>query len=357
MAEKITTTIGKMFYLSEFHIKRQTQREFFFSNGSSIICETTGDTGENIRGYTADVIILEEAGSIKDSIFHSVILPMGATTNAKVIKIGTPRGMNHFYESFRSGEYNVHQITWKEAVNEGIISQSYVDEVRSQVPLQQFQTEMEAMFIADEDAYFNYELVDKCVSEISEINSPAEDKEYFLGADIARLGQDSTCMMIMEKGTPNKIVKIIDIPKSTLDYIIDKINQLYDTWNFSKIYIDETGLGAGVKDVLAKSHNPLKPQIGFKKHNVLISDKIIGTRFTLQSKIDIFSNLKVMMEQGLIKYPKNSKLISQLKDFRYETTESGNVKLHHSEYGHDDFCDALALVAQGNKVGGYIVDW
>lgn len=359
IAEKITNTIAQMFVTSDFYIKRQTQREFYFSNGSSIICDTTGDTGENLRGYTAHAIILEEAGSIKDSIVHSVILPMGATTSAKVIKIGTPRGMNHFYESFRGGEYKLHQIAWKTAVEQGIVKQSYVDEVRAQVPVTQFQTEMEAMFIADEDAYFGYDLVDSCAKDVYQKDKPKPGVSYYLGADIARMGQDSTCMMVMEKepNEPCKIVKIIDIPKATLDFIIDKINIMDKTWHFKKIYIDETGLGAGVKDVLARSHNPLKQTPGVRAPAVAIADKVIGVTFTIKSKLDIFSNLKVLMEQKELIFPKNHKLVTQLRDFRYETTDGGAVKLHHSEYGHDDYCDALALAAQGAKQGGYIVDW
>lgn len=358
MAEKIQMTLAKMPYWRDFHVDRRTAREFYFSNGSAIICETVGDSGETIRGYTADVIILEEAGSIKDSIVHSVILPMGATNNADIIKIGTPRGMNHFYESSKSGDYVLHRIGWKEAVDEGIIQLSYVEEMKANLPSDRFRTEMEAEFIADEDAYFGYELIDKCVKPIIEEDKAGENAEYFLGADIARMGQDSTCLIILKRDADaNKVVKIIDIPKSTLDYVIDKINELHELFEFTNIFVDETGLGAGVRDMLARTHNPLRPAPPGKYKASKIFDRVVGIRFTIQSKIDIYSNLKVMMEQGKIQYPHNTKLISQLRDFRYETTIAGNVKLHHSEYGFDDYCDALALAAQGAKETGFVMDF
>jgi phage terminase large subunit-like protein len=358
MAEKIGLTIAKMPYHSEFHIDRQTQREFYFSNGSAIICETVGDSGETIRGYTADVIILEEAGSIKDSIVHSVILPMGATKDADIIKIGTPRGMNHFFESSKNSDYKIHRIGWKQAVEEGIVKVSYVEEMKANLPSDRFRTEMEAEFIADEDAYFGYDLIEKCVKPIPEESTAQPNAEYYLGADIARMGKDSTCFIIMKKTDEgNMVVKIVDIPKCTLDYVIDKINQLHNSFNFSRIFIDETGLGAGVRDVLARSHNPARAlppgRYGLSK----IYDVIVGVKFTVQSKIDIYSNLKVLMEQGKLSYPHNSKLISQLRDFRYELTANDNVKLHHSEYGFDDYCDALALAAQGDKDAGFVMDF
>lgn len=358
LAEKIKHTVARMITSSRnASVKHETMREFYFKNGSTIKCETTGDSGETIRGYTADTIILEEAGSIKDSIIHSVIMPMGATTDATIIKIGTPRGMNHFYESSQDPDYVVHQISWREAVEQGIISREYVEGLRKNLPRDRFETEMEAQFIPDEDAYFGYDLVQACVENIEQVENRSSEekaKNYYLGADIARMGQDSTCLMILRRDDDkNRIVKIVDIPKATLDYIIQLIIELHQRFRFEKMFIDETGLGAGVRDVLARQYNIYRSRNPATQHrDFSISDTVIGIKFTIQSKIDIFSKLKVMMEQDRIAYPKNEKLIAQLRDFRYETTVGGNVKLHHSEYGHDDYVDALALAAQGPMIGG-----
>lgn len=358
IALKITNTIKKMPYYSHFHIIRQTHREFYFSNGGSIICETTGDTGQTILGYTAGAIIMEEAGSIKDSIVHSSILPMGATTNPPIIKIGTPKGMNHFYESYKDERYNVFQITWEEGVRDGIVQQEYVDQMRSTLPADMFRVEMNAEFLADQDAYFGYDLIEACTGNVEMIEK-SRGKYYYLGADIARFGSDSTCLMVVEKdGNTNKVVKIVDIPKSTLDYVIDKIEQLHDVFSFTRIFIDETGLGSGVRDVLARKYNIWKKDALTRADNTFQqNDLIIGVKFTIQSKIDIYSKLKVLMEQGKLMYPKNPKLIAQLRDFRFEITDSGNVKLHHSEYGQDDYCDALALSVWGIQTGGAIIDF
>ena len=49
------------------------------------------------------------------------------------------------------------------------------------------------------------------------------------------------------------------------------------------------------------------------------------------------------MGQGRIKFPNHKKLLYQLADLRYEIVSSGDLKIHHSEKGHDDYPDALAL--------------
>lgn len=144
------------------------------------------------------------------------------------------------------------------------------------------------------------------------------------------------------------MVFIKEIPKNTMDEAIDYIKYLHNRFKFQKIICDSTGLGAGVSDVLSRDLNPPKTlkQDTYKTPHDSV-DIVIGVTFTQKNKMDIFSNLKLLMEQGKLLIPNHKKLIFQLKDFRYETTESGNLKLHHGEGNRDDFCDALACAAHG----------
>lgn len=350
IADKIRNTIAKMPQLSYFYVKRASQREFEFSNGSRIICETTGDSGETIRGYTAHCIILEEAGSIKDSIIQEVILPMGSTTDADIIKIGTPRGKNHFFESSKDPNYAVHQYNYEYAIRAGLITREYVEEMRRTLPEISFRTELGAEFIEDQDAYFSYELIDSVTDNSLQwqIYTPIAGATYFIGADIARLGQDSTCITTIElMNRKARVVQIVDLSKNKLDVVIDRLNELIVYYNPKRVFVDETGLGAGVSDILTKKWNIPKLQQGNQiskfPHNYEYSDRVIGVKFTIQSKLDMYSNLKVAMQNKVLSIPNNPKLIAQLRDFRYELTENMNVKLHHSEYGFDDYCDSLAL--------------
>lgn len=174
---------------------------------------------------------------------------------------------------------------------------------------------------------------------------------YILGADLARMGQDSSCYIIIEEGdddNPHKVVFCKEVAKNTMDQAIDYILFLHNKFKFKKIICDSTGLGAGVVDVLAKQLNTPKDKSQHNYSQKYVShDIVVGLTFTVRTKEDIFSNLKLLMEQGQLKIPDHKKLIFQLKDFRYETTPAGNIKLHHSEGGHDDLVDALACAAHG----------
>lgn len=143
-----------------------TQRQALMKNGCRISAFPCGDTGDNIRGMTGNVVILEESAFIKDSIINQVITPMVAATNGKIIKISTPFGMNHFYRSFQEDEnYASHRYTWKDAVRVGHFTEEFIEEQRLQCSSLEFQTEYEAAFIPDEDAYFPYALVESCIAD------------------------------------------------------------------------------------------------------------------------------------------------------------------------------------------------
>ena len=69
-------------------IKSSSQTELTFENNSRVKALPCGPEGVTIRGYTADVVIIEEAGYIKDSIVNEVIVPMIASKlNGQMIKI------------------------------------------------------------------------------------------------------------------------------------------------------------------------------------------------------------------------------------------------------------------------------
>ena len=144
-----------------------TMRQMVIKN-SRISAFPCGDSGDTIRGMTANVLIMEEAAYIKDSIVNQVLMPMVAATQGKVIKISTPFSMNHFYNSFQSDDaYKSHHYTWQHAVDAKHFTMDFIDEQKMQLGEHsiEFRTEYCAEFIPDEDAFFSWELIDKCVSD------------------------------------------------------------------------------------------------------------------------------------------------------------------------------------------------
>ncbi|HOK55569.1 MAG TPA: terminase family protein, partial [Armatimonadota bacterium] len=72
--------------------------------GSSMIMARTADEdGRNLRGHSADRVIVDEAAYVRDAVVEEVISPMLADKNGQLVMISTPFGKNHFYRAFMQG--------------------------------------------------------------------------------------------------------------------------------------------------------------------------------------------------------------------------------------------------------------
>lgn len=336
----------RMFAESHPYIKSKIVRittEYLELNNKSFIKSLpTGAFGTTIRGHTANVIVLEESGFIKDSIVDEVIIPMGAAQkDLKIIQIGTPSGKNHFYRAaYEDKRYILHKYNYEYGIQANLISSEFIEEQRENLTSLEFNAEYNAEFIEDSDAYFPQELIQSCLEDIPESFQSNPDAEYYLGVDFARLGQDSSVFIVIEKTDLLRVVKIIETQQKTLTDAIGRIKALNGIFRFKKIILDETGLGAGPTDVLKEQ----------------LKSVIVPITFTLKSKQDIYSNLKIQMEKRRLKFPNHKKLIFQLSDLRYEFTSTGDMKIHHSERGHDDFTDSLSLAVSPFRIKKRI-DW
>lgn len=313
-------------------IELATQREIKFKNRSVIKAMPTGDTGANIRGQTADLIILEESSYLKTAIVNQVILPMIASKGeeGRIIQIGTPFFKNHFYEASLDDKYAVHQYDY---THSPLMAEEFIEEQRKNLTSVEFTMEYLAKFIDETDSYFTTALIESCIEDY-EFVQPNEElhpkSRFWLGVDFARMGQDESVFTGIEKKWNTEVLRIpfiVSTSKKRLTDAVGRVQLMHDKYNFVKIFLDETGMGAGPSDMLREK----------------VGSNINPVTFTLKSKQDMYSNLKILLESGKLKLPNFKKLIYELLDLKYEISSSGNMKIHHSERGHDDYADSLAL--------------
>ncbi len=340
--EKMRSIITRSNVFSKF-VTKSTQTEIQVANGSRVISLPSGPEGASIRGFTADTLILEECGEMKDKVVNEVCMPMIAATKGQVIKIGTPKGKNNFWQSCYGKEtkYWLSHIDYKIGIKYGQTTKEFIEEQRNNLTDLEFKTEYEAKFIEDSDCYFRQVLIDSCIEDYklweegcTHFSIMHKWCSYYLGCDFARLGEDSTVIKIYEKRNGDmRMVYAEEIKHAKLTKAIGRIKQLDRIFDFDSICLDETGIGAGPTDMLEE-------EFGLR---------VKGVTFTLRSKENMYSNMKKMMEQGKLKFPMIRKMYYELSDLRYEITSSGNTRIHHSENGHDDYCDSTALACWAAK--------
>jgi len=294
----------------------------------------SADNPNSLRGEAYKRVFIDESAFIKDDAMHA-IKPLTFDTGAPIWETTTPWGKGEVWERWRRGmkgdpdygcfHYNYLDNPYLADEGKVEIEKDILEYGEDSVYVQ---CEILGNFVEDRDVYFKQSLIDSCVEEYG-MGFPHPKSEFFLGVDFARLGEDETVMIVIERSMNGEIkVNYIESLKGKkLTESVGVIKLLNESYNFEKIYLDETGLGAGPTDMLTEA----------------LGSIVEGVTFTMKSKMDMYSNLKKLMQQHRLKIPNNKKLVYQLLDLRYETTSSGQLKLHHSERGHDDFCDALAL--------------
>jgi len=155
-------------------------------NGSKIIALPCGPDRATLRGYTADLVVMDEAAFMPEDVIASVIFPMLATTNGTAIMLSTPWGRNHiFYRSFKNPDYWSQHVRAEDCP---LISKEFLEEQRKTIGDLRFKMEYEAEFVEEENSFFSQDLIRECVEDydlIDESQLWAEDKiagDYYFGS-------------------------------------------------------------------------------------------------------------------------------------------------------------------------------
>ena len=93
------------FYLPQWlqsGVEEWNKGSITLENGSRVIAEST--SSDSIRGYTANLLIIDEAASIQhaEDFFTSVIPVITSGETTKIVQISTPKGLNHYYKTWQS---------------------------------------------------------------------------------------------------------------------------------------------------------------------------------------------------------------------------------------------------------------
>ena len=95
-------------------LARVTHTLVCFDNGSRIIALPCSE--HRLRGYSANMIICDEASWVSEKVITQVLFPMLTTTQGYAVFLSTPWDKNHFfYRAFTNPKYSVHKVNQKNA--------------------------------------------------------------------------------------------------------------------------------------------------------------------------------------------------------------------------------------------------
>lgn len=306
----------------------------------------------SVRGYSADLVIADEIAFWKnpDEDFSEGLLPTVTHTKGKILMLSTPKGKRGPLWAAANDTKNVwsfYHYNWR------VCPDIDINIIKNDPNMTEYKflQEYEAMFTVNQAAYFSENEVLHNVKEIT--YKTHTTNSVVLGVDLGQKNDNSVLYAgtldvkeFENQGRRQTLQRVIVTLRreyklgTSYSVIAQDILRLSQSMPIQNVIYDATGVGAAFGDNLR--------DLGIRCQPVL---------FSIGSKLDIYSNLKMLFESNSITIPKEKKLIDQLLLFEYEETASGRLKLHHPEGQHDDECDALALMAWGIKRPGYVMPY
>jgi phage FluMu gp28-like protein len=328
-------------------VAKSTRTQIQLRNGSKIIALPCGPDGASLRGFTADLVVMDEAAFMPEDVIASVIFPMLATTNGSAIMLSTPWGRDHiYYHSFKNPSYWSQHVKAEQCP---LITKTFLEEQRRDIGDLRYKMEYEAEFVEDQNSFFKQDLIRDCTEDyelFAEDQLATDDKiagNYFLGADFGKKVDHSAIALLKQE--PNDTYRLVHLkqfplgtPYTDVTGYMQRLNQKLD---IAKGYVDQGAAGESLIEEI--------------KHFAPQTD---GLAFTPRIKQDLMILLQTRMEQKRLILPIDRALLSQINEQQYRfgkvkpterPEEKGTMTFYHPQGTHDDQLWALALAVYATK--------
>ena len=330
-------------YLSEYYPKlliakgknRPTKSRIMLKTGVVIYCLPVGRAGLGIRFLTIGRLYVDEASRVPEDVW-AAIEPALLTTGEDEILLSTPFGaQGEFYNIWinRDKAYNSFErfsvtsevvikerpicLTWTEKQREKALIK--LEQAKARKSKREYAQEYLGEFVQDLHRYFIDELImNVCVAKRRE--KIEKDRDYLMGCDIARMGEDEGTIEILERIDKNNIRQVENIvtTKQLTTQTEENIKLADRKYNCRSIAIDagSGGLGVSIFDHLLKDEQTKRKIIAINNADRPLDSE--GNRKTRLLKVDLYDNLRAMMEQGIIVLLDDEDLIESLRSVQYE---------------------------------------
>ena len=303
----------------------------------------TSTKPDALQGFHAEHVlyIIDEASGVDDSVFEPVLGSL-STAGARLLMCGNPTQLSgFFYDSHNKnrGSYKTFHIDGRKSSQ---VSQEFVDMIINMYGEDSdiFRVRVPGEFPLQEDEVFIP--LSMCEKSIMMEYSPRKTPNLIhIGADIARFGDDKTCIgyKIDEKVTFYRKRRGQDTMK-TADDIIACGEMLVKQYNWKEmipVKIDDGGVGGGVVDRLRQMKRnqpdrfwwldviPVKFGQRIKhKHYYDSTTYMMAIVKKLLSTYDEEDGTKKPCELIL---PDDNDLVAQLSTRKYEMTETSKIRI------------------------------
>ncbi len=341
--ERIMEMIGRTEFLFKRTVKFNLE-ETKFDNSSVIRCLTAGNSGEYVRGFSATVIIFDEASLIPDQVFMA-LEPAMAVRGSQLIMSGTPYGKRgYFYNEWANNEISKKWSTYRIPTNKNpLVKAEYLQTMKNSMTGVEYAQEFEAEFIDQVGRFYSPELIiaNSIEYEYELKTDDTNEYDYYAGVDVGSVGSDETALVLIRipkdiKKNKFRVVWAEGIQYKDLTLISKELVRKLSTVSVKSIFVDATGVGRGVVDMLTE----------------VFGGKVEAIAMQGEEREKAYTTLKLLLERKEIELNVNdAKLRHQFGSYQIKQKDTGGIRITKEEAFHDDLVDALVLSLLGVSRG------
>ncbi len=310
-------------------VDRPTKTRIKLTNGSIIYCLPAGDTGYGIMGFTIDLLIADEAAFIPEEVWNSVI-PTLAVTKGDIWLLSTPFiKEGYYYNCFNDPTFTSFHQSSEDCQRR---DDDFLTHKKATISKAQYAQMYLGLFVDNLKRLYSDELIKKCC--ILERKPKEYSRDFFLGVDCARMGEDESTFEILDGTHKERIIQIENIitTKTLTTDTERKILELEKQYDFNKIGIDDGGLGVGIFDHLLENSITKRKIVAL---NNASRDKDKDKKTISLLKEDMYNHLLILMEKGQIKLLNDDNIKESLRCILAEyPQEHKNKMLIWGKYSH-----------------------
>jgi hypothetical protein len=265
-------------------------------------------------------VILDEAALIDDDVESKIFRMLGDQMDNFYMKVGNPFRRNHFLKDCLNPKYYKINADWQVGLKEGRLTEDFLEEARKKPHFDVLYGNKFPDANAIDDKGWSNLLTDK---EYENCLTTIEDESLFgnrlLGVDVARGGGNYNVWCLRTDNYAKILAKNSD---GDLMSVVGTTIRLAKEHKVAagNIFVDDTGVGAGVTDRLREQ--------GMQPKAVKLGAMPIDTGKFMNKRAELHWKMKLWLASGRLNSENDW---SDLLNLRYKADSNGRLKIMSKE--------------------------
>jgi hypothetical protein len=220
---------------------------------------------DKLRGYHPNWIFVDEASIIPSEMITSEVMMMLTKPDANLVMSGTPMAFDHVFRKAFLDEkrYSIHHYPSNASP---LVSQTQLGEWREMMTKEEWQREVEALWVESTYTFFPIDLIAACfdpeldnpksndryIEDIEDIDSDQLRGQFYAGLDLGQQ-RDHSVLSIVQLNDKEQVRQVHkrQFPLGTpYPDVIAYVAKAYQAFDLESVYVDKTGVGDAVVDEL-----------------------------------------------------------------------------------------------------------